>query len=65
MRTWSRRVEYEDRNRAAGLCVRSKLHGRRDPRSKNLCAKCLAKATGQPPKKPTGGAAAPPHKKAA
>jgi hypothetical protein len=44
MRTWNRRVKYEDRNRAAGLCVRSKRHGRRDVRSKNLCAPCLRHA---------------------
>ena len=44
MRTWSKRVRYEDRNRSAGLCTRSKRHGRRDPRSKNLCASCLRRA---------------------
>jgi hypothetical protein len=44
MRRWNRRVKYEDRNRALGLCTRSKLHGRRDPRSKNLCAACLRDA---------------------
>jgi hypothetical protein len=44
MRLWSRRVKYEDRNRALGLCTRSKRHARRDPRSKNLCAACLKSA---------------------
>lgn len=44
MRLWNRRVKYEDRNRALGLCTRSKRHGRRDPRSKNLCAECLRTA---------------------
>lgn len=44
MRTWSRRVRYEDRNRDAGLCTRSKRHGRRDPRSRNLCRRCLKTA---------------------
>lgn len=44
MRTRNRHVAYEDRNRAAGLCTRSKQHGRIDPRSKNLCAACLVNA---------------------
>ena len=44
MRLWNKRVKYEERNRALGLCVRSQLHGRRDARSKNLCADCLTSA---------------------
>jgi hypothetical protein len=44
VRAWSRRVRYEERNRTAGLCTRSKRHGQRDPRSKNLCARCLKRA---------------------
>jgi hypothetical protein len=41
MRAWTKQASYEDRNRAAGICVRSKRHGARDPRSKNLCRRCL------------------------
>ena len=41
MRIWSPQLAYEDRNRAAGLCTRAKSHGLRDPRSRNLCHKCL------------------------
>jgi hypothetical protein len=58
MRVWNRRVKYEDRNRAMGMCTRSMQHGPRDPRSKNLCAACLktAREIGRddyfPPKKP-------------
>jgi hypothetical protein len=44
MRAWTRQLRYEDRSRAAGLCARSKRHGRRDPRSKNLCRGCLTSA---------------------
>jgi hypothetical protein len=44
MRRWNRRVKYEERNRALGLCTRSLRHGHRDPRSKNLCAACLRDA---------------------
>lgn len=44
MRAYTRQLSYEDRNRAAGLCTRSKRHGRRDPRSKNLCKRCLRTA---------------------
>jgi hypothetical protein len=44
MRMWSRRVKYEDQNRVRGLCTRSKRHGGRDPRSKNLCVKRLTVA---------------------
>lgn len=49
MRAWTRQLAYEDRNRLAGLCTRSKQHGPRDPRSKNLCALCLkiARETGR------------------
>ena len=44
MRAWTRQLRYEDRNRTAGLCARSKRHGKRDPRSKNLCRRCLKSA---------------------
>jgi hypothetical protein len=44
MRVWTRQLRYEDRNRALGLCARSKGHGYRDARSKNLCAACLRQA---------------------
>lgn len=44
MRPWSSRVKYEDRNRAAGICTRSKQHGALDPHSKNLCPACLTNA---------------------
>lgn len=44
MRAYSRQLAYEDRNRSAGPCARSKRHGRHDPRSKNLCRRCLAVA---------------------
>jgi hypothetical protein len=47
VRLWNRRMKYEDRNRALGLCTRSKQHGQRDPRSKNLCAACLKSAREQ------------------
>jgi NMD protein affecting ribosome stability and mRNA decay len=40
MRAWSKQVAYEDRHRAAGICTRCTR--RRDPRSKNMCAECLA-----------------------
>ena len=44
MRTWTKQTAYEERNRAAGLCARSKRHGQRDPRSRNLCRGCLRRA---------------------
>ena len=42
MRIWNKRVKYEDRNRALGLCTRSKsCTGAGIFCSTNLCRKCL------------------------
>src|SRR5271166_2609266 len=44
VRVWCKQVKSEDLKRARGECTR--CPNRRDPRSKNLCRRCLTKQRG-------------------